>query len=76
MKKQKTQTKVCLIKPVDFDFGKNKGKQITIKTTDYIQKGVLVALIDNMITLTSPSKLNFTVVSQIDYSEIQTIILN
>ena len=74
MKTKKTITRT--VKPVDFEFDKSKGKFITVKTIDCIQSGTLIEFIDNMLTLQSLSKNGSPVISQLDYSEIQTIILN
>jgi len=75
--KQMPQKKrVKSIQPVDFEFDIHRGKIITIKTTEGTQTGVLLGLVEDIVKLILRSKTGFPGLSQIDYSEIQHIILN
>lgn len=76
MKTRRNLSNPVTINPIDFDFNLHKGQQIKMITKDGIQFGTLTSFSDNMITLQSFSKSRIPAISQFDYSEVQTIILN
>lgn len=74
MKKQK-QIQLNIAGPKDFDFGMNRGRSISIHTTDNkVKSGVLQGLIDNcLVFLRFTSKSGIPGLSEIDFSEIKYI---
>ncbi|MEA4937210.1 hypothetical protein SDC9_107792 [bioreactor metagenome] len=76
MKTKRNPINPVTINPLDFDFNLHKGRFVKMNTVNGIQYGTLMSFIDNMITLKSLSKNRIPAISQFDYSEVQTIILN